>query len=119
MEGVAFSLKEIIDTLETKLNYRFDNIICIGGGAKSKLWMQIVSDVTRLKVAVLKNSDTVACDGAMILLGLANGLWNSPKEALDKMEFSQEYTPIFVNSSKYSKIYDRFIKIHESINSLY
>lgn len=119
MEGVAFSLKEIIDTLEIKLNYRFDNIICIGGGAKSKLWMQIVSDVTGLKVNVLKNSDTVACDGAMILLGLANGLWDSPKEVLDKMEFLQEYIPNFDNSNKYSKIYDGFIKIHESINSLY
>ena len=81
--------------------------------------MQIVSDVTGLKVNVLKNSDTVACDGAMILLGLANGLWDSPKEVLDKMEFLQEYIPNFDNSNKYSKIYDGFIKIHESINSLY
>ncbi len=50
MEGVAFCMRSILETMDAYGNIH--TIILLGGGAKSKLWSQIIADVTGMQLKV-------------------------------------------------------------------
>ncbi|MCC8026287.1 MAG: carbohydrate kinase [Clostridium sp.] len=69
MEGVAFSLKDCMRTLNVESRIR--EPIPIGGGiANSRIWCQIVADVLQHPVIQLKHNETETL-GDMILAGLS------------------------------------------------
>ena len=81
MEGVAFSLKDCYGTLE-EMRLPVKRIFLIGGGARSKLWSEIVCNVFNCKVAVPTPGD--ASFGACLLAGTGVGVFRDVKEAVAK-----------------------------------
>ena len=63
-EGATFALRFGIDELGT-LGLKADSIVLTGGGANSRIWRQIVADVTGLPVTLLQNNEG-ACYGAAL-----------------------------------------------------
>lgn len=77
MEGIGFQLKKIFTVLEEK-GIKINKIKMVGGGARSKLWPQIVSDVTGTDVLIPINTDEdFATKGAAILAGYGAGIFPS------------------------------------------
>ncbi len=73
LEGVAFGLRDSLDLL-IELGARIENGRASGGGARSRLWLQIVASALELpleRVAV----DEGAAFGAALLGGVAAGVW--------------------------------------------
>ena len=54
MEGVAYHLRWICEAME-KVGFQIDGFNGIGGGCNSKVWLQIISDVTGKPLHVVKN----------------------------------------------------------------
>lgn len=80
MEGVAFSLRDSLEIFKG-LGAPIETIRLGGGGAKSKLWQQIQSDVYGLPVELIEAEEGAAY-GAAILAGVGAGrVWNSVDEA--------------------------------------
>ena len=57
----------------------FEEILILGGGARSALWRQIISDVLGLEISRPANGD--ASFGAALLAGVGAGLFASSEEA--------------------------------------
>ena len=72
MEGVAFGLRQAYAVLE-ELGAKPSRIVLAGGGARSRLWRQIIADVFDLPVQRLLVADQSAL-GAVILAGASAGL---------------------------------------------
>ncbi|MBR0056128.1 MAG: xylulokinase, partial [Kiritimatiellae bacterium] len=72
MEGVAFSLRDCFRTLE-EMALPANRIFLIGGGAKSRLWSEIVCNVFNRPVAVPSPGD--ASFGAALLAGVGAGVF--------------------------------------------
>ncbi|MGB0091158.1 MAG: FGGY-family carbohydrate kinase, partial [Solirubrobacteraceae bacterium] len=73
LEGVAFGLRDSLELI-SELGGRPELGRVSGGGARSKLWLEIVASVLELpleRVAV----DEGAAFGAAILAGVAAGVW--------------------------------------------
>jgi xylulokinase len=64
LEGVAYSLRDALGVMEPLAEVK--ELLATGGGARSKLWLQIVADVLELPV-VLPLSDQGAAYGAALL----------------------------------------------------
>lgn len=74
LEGVTFSLKHAYDTMNSENFINPRRIIVTGGGAQSKLWLQIIAEVFNHQVIGIE--DPGAAVGVAVLAGKAsnNGL---------------------------------------------
>lgn len=100
LEGVAFGLRDSLDLI-AELGERPSLGRVSGGGARSRLWLQIVASVLELpleRVAV----DEGAAFGAAILGGVAAGIWPDVHAAVaatvaprERVEPVEEWVPVY------------------------
>lgn len=70
MEGVAFQIRILLEAMEAYGNMAW--LVLFGGGAKSQLWCQIISNATGLKIMVPSTAEAAGA-GAAILAARATG----------------------------------------------
>jgi xylulokinase len=78
VEGATFGLKFGIDELAA-LGVEADAIVLTGGGANSRVWRQIVADVSGLPVAPLRHNEGASFGAAL------QALWTLEREADDSV----------------------------------
>lgn len=72
LEGVAFSLRDVLEVMNSA-GVRAEEALISGGGAASELWTQIVSDVLGLRL--IPSVDEGPAFGAALLAGVGAGVW--------------------------------------------
>ena len=105
MEGIAYEQRLAGDGVMAALGQCFSEYIAMGGGSRSKLWCQIVADITG--VPVVRSSTTEAtCLGAGILAAAAAGWYTSITSAAEAMTSTGErFDPRPELQSFYEPIY--------------
>ena len=89
-----------------------------GGGARSKVWMQMKADMLNLPMTALKTADAGTVGSAM-LTGIAIGLFRDLADAAVHMvEPVETYQPRPEMHEKYMKIYQRYAKVYEAVRPL-
>ncbi len=83
MESVAFLLRDNLDALGV-LGADFQELRALGGGARSRLWLQIKADVLRRPIVTTACPEATAL-GAAILGAVAAGDFSVATEAADTM----------------------------------
>ena len=119
LESAIYSMKVGLEAFKEQ-GFEPSKIILIGGGAKSKIWAQIVSDMFNLKVMTPKISETAAFGGA--LQSLATLMKKSVKEITDEhSQFNEEriFTPNLDNYDLYEKGYEKYLKYDSSLSKLF
>lgn len=103
MESVACLLK----TYQQYLGPH-EQVVSIGGGSKSRLWLQIKADITGKPFLTLENKET-GCLGAAILAGVGSGAFASAEDAVAKLvKVKETVYPDAKNSAAAKKVYDRY-----------
>jgi xylulokinase len=111
MEGIAFEQKFMYEKMEESLNNKINELVLLGGGAKSPLWRQIIADITGIPVLIPPSLETT-CLGAGMLAAPAAGLYGSVFEASKGMSsISETCFPVEKNLSFYKKIYEKVYKL--------
>jgi sugar (pentulose or hexulose) kinase len=104
LECQTYELKVNMETLE-KAGVNIKEFIAVGGGAKSRLWLQIKADILERPVKTLKVREA-ACLGAAILAGTASGVYRSVDEGVTKVVQQQDtFSPDAEMSKKYAEKY--------------
>jgi xylulokinase len=80
LEGTCFEGRLNIDLME-KAGIVINQIRCIGGGAKSDLWMQIKANITGKEISIPDITEA-GCAGAAILAGIGAGVFPNIEEAI-------------------------------------
>ena len=92
--------------------------IDFGGGAKSRLWGQIVSDCLGLELCTTESSDSSL--GSAMLAGVAIGAFGSFEKAVEKCIHVREHiVPIRKNNEKYEALFATYEKIHDALAPIY
>ena len=92
LEGVACGLSQILDTFRER--EQIDTLRIIGGGAKSRLWKQIIADVCNVKLLEVSTfSDSATSLGAAAAAGVGIGLFKSLPEAVRHISLSGTVEP--------------------------
>ena len=111
IEGVSFLLKKNCEHLKQN-GINCNEILAVGGGAKSHTWCQMWADITGMTIKIPKEQEAASLGAAMIA-AVANGGFASYKDAADKIvAFSAIYTP--TDTEKYNQKYARFLKLYEA-----
>lgn len=118
LEGVAFSLK---DTLETVRGLGIDvkSVRITGGGAKSELWRKIIANVFNTKVEGI-NSNEGPAFGAAILAAVGDKKYNSVEQAASKLIAVTDYIePDSQIVELYNNRYEIYKKLYPNLKDTF
>ena len=118
LEGVTMSMLDCMEALEDLKIEHDDRAVIIGGGGKSPLWRQMVSDALGLKLVEMKYADSSF--GSAMLAGVAIGVFESPQHALEVCnEVVSETVPNSENREKYRKIFKKYKAVQKALEPIY
>lgn len=83
VEGCAYALRDVVDRLAS-LGLAGDELRVVGGGARSRLWLQIKADVLNRPVRPVLAEEPTAL-GAAMLAGVAGGVFADFDDAVARV----------------------------------
>lgn len=89
LEGIAYEQRLVGDAMMAAAGTRYTEYITMGGGSRSRLWRQIVADVTGIPV-VCSTTTEATCLGAGILAAAAAGWYPDVRSAAAAMTGTAE-----------------------------
>jgi len=119
LEGVAFSIRHVLETAEMVGKLKVQEIRVSGGGANSAVWNQIKADITGKIVRVPKVMNN-ACLGVALIAGVGVGCYPSYSVAAQSaVQISKEYTPNIKNQRKYQDLYKIYCQLYPKLKELF
>ena len=117
MEGISYSMRDCLEEIK-KQNITVNEYRVIGGGAKGKLWRQILADVLNMELTTTKDNDSSL--GSAMLAGVAVGLFADFKESVDKcVTVSDVVKPIEANVEVYERGFENYRLIQKALAEVY
>lgn len=114
MEGVSYSLKDCYSILD-EMGEKPKEMMACGGGANSRLWRQMLSDIYSCEVKTTASKEGPAL-GAAILAGVGAGIYPSVKYACTELiKTNALHRPIPDNTEKYEKVYSIYKELYKSL----
>lgn len=108
-EGISLSIRDCLND-EIKQSGK---IFLAGGGANSKVWAQMISDVMGMPVYISAGKE-LGAKGVAMMVGVKQGLYNDYNDAVTKTCHTKHiYYPNENNTKKYNLIYELYRKIRE------
>lgn len=109
VEGICFSLFDVFTVMRNN-GVKATSARVIGGGTKSKEFMQILADIFGIEMKTITTKDGGAL-GAIILAMVGDGLYKSPEEAASKLVHDKD--SYFPNPEKHVQYLEKFAKYKE------
>jgi len=111
-EGVAFNIKWSLIVIE-KLVGKSEEINCIGGGAKSDVWCQILADVLKRKIVQMETPDLAAAKGSAIISIVGLRLLSKFSDAIPMIKIKKVFVPNTENEEIYNRLFKEFVNIYK------
>jgi xylulokinase len=117
LEGVAYGLRDSLELLrELGVDARTGR--ASGGGARSRLWLEIVASVLGLPLELTEVEEGSAY-GAALLAGVSNGVFASAREAVDAcVRVRDRVEPNEAWARVYEEGYARYRALYPAVKSL-
>lgn len=114
LEGTTYRIREIVELLEQK-GGDAEEIRLVGGGAKSKLWGQIISDILGKEIIYPSSFMEVSSMGAAMAGGVGMRIFKDFKEAKNMVKIIATLHPRPKIHEKYNKIFNIYKEIYKSL----
>lgn len=117
MEGIALNLKVALDILQVECP-QIDEMLIVGGGAKSPFWMQLFANIYNLPIQKSNIDQTAATLGAAALALNGAGLW-SDYSKMDSLHSEQlTYMPDDTSDIYINEIYTKFKNLEKLLGTI-
>ena len=116
LEGIAFGIRHIIDTMVEE-GVRPKRIIGAAGGTKNRGWMQIVADIANIELMVLEKESSAAY-GDAFMAGVGIGDYQSLSENHKWVSDVSVIRPNPENHQRYMPSYTIFRQLYEDTKGL-
>lgn len=118
LEALAFMMKQNLEFI-SKLGVNVKRLISTGGGAKSKLWCQIKSDVCNINLEVPEYTET-ALSGAAVMAAWGSGIFKDIKSASKNLiRIKETYIPDKNNINIYDTNYKKYKELYKSVKKFF
>lgn len=117
LEGVVYEMRLNMEELG-KAGIGIKKLKAVGGGANSRVWMQMKADILGVPVVSLGSSEAGAAGSAM-LTGIACNIFENLESAADKMVKELEtYYPRQEQRAAYEPYYEKYRQLYPSVRHL-
>jgi xylulokinase len=114
LEGVTFALKDSLELIKDK-GVKIKEIRAIGGGAKSRIWQQILADILGKEINLL-NVEEGPAFGAALIAGVGVGVYDSFAEVVNRIiKVKKTIVPGIQNAERYNQYYQLYKKLYYSL----
>ncbi len=115
LEGVTYGLRDGLELMRA-LGISPSQVVASGGGARSRLWLQMLADNFSSPMVTVNTTEGAAF-GAALLAGAGAGVYNSVEEACEKtIKVTGEFQP-GSNQSIYSDFYPRYRALYPALKN--
>ena len=114
LEGVAYGLRDCFELLKESGLGKFDQVRITGGGAKSQVWRQIISDVLDLELVTV-NAEEGAAYGAALLAACGAGAFSSVEKACDSVIRVTDSVQPGINKDAYENEYQKYHELYPAL----
>ena len=119
LEGIAFEQRLLTEGAEAAIADPVERLIVLGGGSRSPVWCQIIADVMRRPVEVVREPEST-CLGAGMLASAAVGIHSSIADAAVAMSGTARcYRPEAAVSDVYDRLYDVYRDIYPALRPVF
>lgn len=113
MEGVSFGLRNNIETVEA-LGIEISEIRAVGGGLKSRFWLETLGKVIRKPISTVSVRDTANL-GNILLCGRALGLFPAYETIVPQLATTDEQVHFPQGAEVYETQYRIFLDLYERL----
>ncbi|MBQ9598701.1 MAG: xylulokinase, partial [Clostridia bacterium] len=118
LEGVAFGIRDSVEVARS-LGMEITRSTICGGGAKSPLWCEIMSNVLNMEIVTLEKEEGPAFGGA-ILAAVGCGEYSDVSDAADRMiKIKNTYKPTKEIAEKYEGKYQKFRILYPALKDIF
>jgi len=117
MEGVTYSLKQVIDVMASFT--ACEKVYTSGGGSVSPLWRQMQADIFDLPVYTMSAASEGGAYGAIMVAGVGAGIWKNLGEAVSIVKVETETLPVRENQSAYQDAFEIYSKLYPALKPVY
>ena len=117
-EGVAYGLYACSEAMAQN-GLPVNGLMLTGGGARSRLWAEILAALHRCGVSAHPNPGEATSLGAAIAAGVGAGVYSSYAEGAGKVRPAAKYEADEAWSKKYAALYDVYSRVHKSVSPLH
>jgi len=118
-EGVAYNIRWLVEIVEKEFKFPLPVLRVIGGGAKSKPWMQILADVTKRRVEAVANPQEAGAVGAALVAGVGLGIYRDFASLKKVVRIDGVFQPQAQNSEVYDSLFDAYKEVYRSLRQFY
>ncbi|MDR1419587.1 MAG: hypothetical protein LBI86_04380 [Treponema sp.] len=118
LEGVGFALRSILEVIRE--NTGVSQVRIIGGGAKSRLWLQIIADICGADVLTMEGkADSITSLGVALAAAVGIGAYKTIDDAAlvmkpaEKIPCRREYAAV------YDGLYEKYLSLYSRVKDLY
>lgn len=117
MEGVAFQIVWMLDGFKVKPSE--EGLKLAGGATKSRVWVQMLADISKLPVRIPEVAD-LACVGAAILAGVGAGIYSDVDEGYKKLAVRDHIIyPDPESTERYEELAAEYHEIAAEMGAIY
>ena len=118
LEATAYEMRLNMEMGE-QFGVSVKRAVATGGGANSRAWLQIKSDITGIPLRTLRSSEGGLC-GCAMLQAVAMGAARDLDEAKTRfVRYAEETAPRADDRATYDKQYDKYKKLYKTVKELY
>lgn len=118
MEGVCFALRDSFEIMRTN-GISITEARVTGGGAKSEIWCQMLSDILNIEIQTILSEEGPAY-GAAILAMTGSGLYPTVDAACEKLiKVKDRRHPDKEKNAIYNRKYSTYKKIYPAVRRLF
>ena len=112
MEGIAFSLRQVLDALRGLCTIG-DQMVAVGGGSRSRFWRQIIADVLNIQVTKTNVGQEAGSLGAAAVAAVGAGIWDDFARIDDVHQIEDIAEPNPKNTAAYERLLPVFRRAAE------
>lgn len=118
LEGTSYEMKSNLECLR-KVSGEAKQIVAVGGGASSKLWLQIRADIFGKEIHIPEYNEAGTLANA-ILCYTALGIFNSIEDAQREMvRYKETYRPRDNNVEIYQRNFEKYQRFYKLAKEFY
>lgn len=114
LEAIAYQVKDLIDLMTKHADIQLKELRVDGGPTKNQLLMQFQADMLN---ACINRSDVeeASAMGAMLMNGLARGLWKNLDEVARLRTHDNRIRPVMADEER-NRLYEGWVKAVQTVN---
>jgi xylulokinase len=116
LESIGFGIRHNFDGMLAEFIYP-KRILAVGGGAKNLAWMQIISDIANIEMAI-PDQQIGSSYGDAFLAGVGVGIFNNLGEIRKWVRYTHYITPNPEATANYQPLYHIYRELYDQTRGL-